>query len=77
MDVGALRSRMAGRVESEADEGWDLARRAWNLAVDQHPRIVAFPETADDVVEVVEYARDLGLKVAPQGTGHGRDPWAP
>jgi len=65
---------MAGRVESEADEGWDLARRAWNLAVDQHPRIVAFPETADDVVEVVEYARDLGLKVAPQGTGHGAGP---
>jgi len=71
MDVQALRSHLSGRVVSQTDEGWDLARRAWNLAVDQHPRLVAFPQTAADVVEVVAFARDHGLHVAPQGTGHG------
>jgi hypothetical protein len=52
------------------DHGWDAARAAWNLAVDQRPVAVAFPETSDDVVAIVEYARTRGLRVAPQGTGH-------
>jgi FAD/FMN-containing dehydrogenase len=53
------------------DPGWDEARRAWNLAVDQRPAAVALPETVDDVVAAIDYARMLGLGVAVQGTGHG------
>ena len=53
------------------DAGWDDARRAWNLAVDQRPAVVALPETVDDVVDAVDYARTLGLRIAVQGTGHG------
>ncbi len=49
---------------------WDLARRAWNLAVDQRPALVALPADAGDVLAVVDYAIRDGLKVAPQGTGH-------
>jgi hypothetical protein len=52
------------------DDGWDAARAAWNLVADQRPVAVAFPETADDVVAIVEHARTRGLRVAPQGTGH-------
>jgi FAD binding domain len=70
--IRALRS--AGRFLSEYDEGWDLARRAWNLAADQRPPHVAFPETVDDVMAVVAYAGANGLRVAPQGTGHGAAP---
>jgi UDP-N-acetylenolpyruvoylglucosamine reductase len=51
--------------------GWDEARRAWNLAVDQRPAAVARPETVDDVVAAVDHARAAGLRVAVQGTGHG------
>ena len=53
------------------DPGWDEARRAWNLAVDQRPAAVALPETVDDVVAAVDHARTVGLRVAVQGTGHG------
>ena len=51
--------------------GWDEARRAWNLSVDQRPAAVALPETVDDVVAAVDHARASGLRVAVQGTGHG------
>ena len=51
--------------------GWDEARRAWNLSVDQRPAAVALPETVDDVVAAVDHARAAGLRVAVQGTGHG------
>jgi FAD/FMN-containing dehydrogenase len=51
--------------------GWDEARRAWNLSVDQRPAAVALPETVDDVVAAIDHARAAGLRVAVQGTGHG------
>jgi hypothetical protein len=74
--VNALKSRLGDRVVGPEDPGWDEARRAWNLAVDQHPAAVARPESAEDVVAAVEVARRHGLRVAPQGTGHGAPPRA-
>jgi UDP-N-acetylenolpyruvoylglucosamine reductase len=52
------------------DPAWNEARVAWNLAVDQQPAAVALPESAEDIVAVVRWARSRGLRVAPQGTGH-------
>ena len=66
--------RLTGDVVSETDQGWHLARQAWNLAADQRPPHVAFPETTDDVVKIVTFAGEHGLRVAPQGTGHGAWP---
>jgi FAD/FMN-containing dehydrogenase len=68
--VSALAAAVAGDIVSPADAEWDLARRAWNLATDQRPALVALPADAADVVAIVEFARARGLKVAPQGTGH-------
>ena len=70
-DVEALRARLYGEVYGPDDDGWDEARRAWNLAVDQRPAAVAIPITDADVIEIVSFAREQGLRVAPQGTGHG------
>jgi FAD/FMN-containing dehydrogenase len=53
------------------DPGWDAARQAWNLAVDQRPAAVALPESAADVIAAVTLARKHGLRVAARGTGHG------
>jgi FAD/FMN-containing dehydrogenase len=69
-DVRELRANLQGEVVVPGDENWDEARLAWNLAADQRPVAVAIVESAQDVVEVVRYARDCGLQVAPQGTGH-------
>lgn len=56
------------------DPNWNEARRAWNLAVDQQPAAVALPESARDVGTIVRWARERGLRVAPQGTGHNALP---
>ena len=77
LDVSPLRERMAGRVVTPGDDEWDDARQAWNLAADQRPALVALPESAEDVVAVVEFARGPGLRVAPQGTGHAAAPLGP
>jgi FAD/FMN-containing dehydrogenase len=73
-DVGRLRSRIAGDVITPGDAEYDVARQAWNLAVEQQPVMVALPESAGDVARIVRYAAEKGLRVAPQGTGHNAGP---
>ncbi len=71
VDIHALQTRLDGDFVLPGNPRWDEVRRAWNLAVDQRPFAVALVESADDVVEVVDFARVHGLRIAPQGTGHG------
>ena len=49
----AISAAPATTIVMPGDPGWDDARRAWNLAVDQHPAAVALPASAQDVAEAV------------------------
>ena len=69
-----LASALPGKVVMPEDVRFDEARRAWNLAIDQRPAAVAFPESLQDVSAAVRFAREFGLRVAAQGTGHGAGP---
>ena len=53
VDVRPLRAQLAGDIVTPEDEGWDEARLAWNLAIDQRPAAVALTESAADVAAVV------------------------
>ena len=75
--VGHLGFNLDGKVVLPGDPHFDDARRAWNLAIDQQPAAVAFPETAADVTAAVRYAAERGLRVAAQGTGHNAGPLGP
>ena len=70
LDAAELRGQVAGDVVFPGDPGWDEARLAWNLAVDQRPGVIVFAESAEDVSAVVKFAKLRGYRVAPQGTGH-------
>src|SRR5690242_21738630 len=74
LDVLALRARLDGEIATPIDASWDEARQAWNLAVDQRPAAVVYAESARDVASTVRFARERGLRVAPQGTGHNASP---
>ena len=56
------------------DDGYDAARAPWAANVDQRPAAVATPTDAAGVVATVRAAAGLGLRVAPQGTGHNAHP---
>ena len=74
--AGTLGGSLRGRVVHPGDDGWDNARAAWNLAVDQRPALVAEVADVFDVQAVIRYAADHGLRVAPQSTGHNASPLA-
>ncbi|WP_017934265.1 FAD-binding oxidoreductase [Nocardioides sp. Iso805N] len=69
-------TRGSDRIHLAGDPGYDAARIAWNLAVDQRPAAVAQPQTVDEVSALVRAAAVTGLRVAPQSTGHNAGPLA-
>src|SRR6476620_11579115 len=79
LDIDALRQRLAGDAVVPGDSAWDTARMPWNLAADQHPAAARPPAPAavvlaahaDDVAATLGFAGQHGLRVAPQGPGHG------
>jgi len=75
--VDHLGSSLDGTVLLPGDQRFDSARRAWNLAVDQRPAAVIFPESAAAVAAALGYAARRGLRVAAQGTGHNAGPLGP
>src|SRR3954452_14754636 len=74
MQIDALRGRLTGVVVLPGDETFETARQAWNLAVDQRPVAVVYPESADDVAATVRFAADAGLRVAFNAGGHNAGP---
>jgi FAD binding domain/Berberine and berberine like len=70
-----LAPAVADMIVLPVHAGYDAARRAWNLAVDQQPSAVVFPESAEDVATAILFARAHGQRIAPQGTGHNAAPF--
>ena len=72
-----LRGLSGGAVHLPGDPLYDEARMPWNLQVDEHPAAVAYPADPQEVARIVKAAAaSAGLRVAPQGTGHGAPPLA-
>jgi len=65
---------LEGKIVTPKNARFDEARRAWNLAIDQQPAAVVFPESAQDVAATVLFARERGQRIAAQGTGHNAGP---
>jgi FAD binding domain len=67
-------SKHLGRIVRPGDRDWDAARGTFNLLIDQRPEAIAYPADASQVTAVVAYARERGLRVAAQATGHNPGP---
>ena len=68
----SLRGLCGGAVHLPGDPGYDMARSPWNLQIQHHPAAVAYPANPAEVADVLAGAQQAGLRVVPQGTGHGR-----
>ena len=79
VSLGDLVASIRGRIVTPGEPGWDAARQAWNLAVDQRPALVAMPLDLDDVRAIVQYARHhrLGSRRREPATAPGRSAHSP
>ncbi len=70
VDIEKLSSRLRGRLLTRNDAGYDDACRIWNAMIDREPALIAQCETVDDVVQMVNFAREHGALLAIRGGGH-------
>jgi hypothetical protein len=73
-DARALRRLIGGPALCAGAAGYDQARGVFNLTIDQRPALIAEPGSREEVAAVVNFAREEGLRVAPQRTGHNAGP---
>ncbi|MFF4506143.1 FAD-binding oxidoreductase [Streptomyces sp. NPDC001401] len=67
----ALREDLVGDVFAPGDVGYDEARTVFNAMIDRRPAVIAQCVDEADVVRAVRFGRDLDLKIAVRGGGHG------
>ncbi|MCA0294452.1 MAG: FAD-dependent oxidoreductase [Actinobacteria bacterium] len=72
--IQVLARDLEGNLTGPGDPGWDEARQAWNLAVDQQPVAVVTAASVRDVQTVLRVGGAAGLRVAAQSTGHNASP---
>jgi FAD/FMN-containing dehydrogenase len=79
--LDALRSRLRGTSLVRGDDGYDVARRVWNGAIDRFPSCIVSCADAEDVSHAMRIAADHGLRMTVRGGGHNvagrsiRDGW--
>jgi FAD/FMN-containing dehydrogenase len=69
--VQALRRSFAGELYLPGDSGYDTERLGWNRNIDARPAILAAAVSVADVQAALTAAREHGLPLAIQATGHG------
>ncbi|KQX07240.1 MULTISPECIES: FAD-binding oxidoreductase [unclassified Leifsonia] len=69
--IADLQRTVTGAVILPDDPGYDAARAAWNLSVDQRPAAVVTPADVEEVRAVLAAAAASGLGVTVQPNGHG------
>ena len=70
VDLRPLEQRLRGTLLRPGMPAYDSARQLMNRAVTRRPAAIAQVADAQDVVEVVRFARDHGLPLAVRSGGH-------
>ena len=65
-----LRASVRGQVIAPSDAGYDDARTVFYGGYDRHPAVIVRAADVQDVVKVVNLARESGAELAVRGGGH-------
>ncbi|MBZ0284735.1 MAG: FAD-binding oxidoreductase [Anaerolineae bacterium] len=71
VDVQQLQQQVIGRVLTPDNADYEQMRHGHNLSINQYPALILMARNAQDVVAGVRFAREAGLNIAVQSTGHG------
>jgi hypothetical protein len=69
-DLAALRTSLRGHLISQADAGYDDARKVFNAMISRRPQLIARCADVADVIASVNFAREHRLRLAVRGGGH-------
>jgi FAD/FMN-containing dehydrogenase len=70
LTIEELRSQIRGQAITEADAGYDEARKVYNAMHDRKPAVVVRCVNAADVIAAVNFAREQGGDLSVRGGSH-------
>src|SRR5262245_60282435 len=70
LSIPKLRSTFSGNVIAPGDSDYDKARTVFYGGVDRHPAVIVRVRDVEDVINVIELARETGLELAVRSGGH-------
>ena len=68
--LATLADGLKGQLIRPADATYDEARKVWNGMIDKKPAVIIRPQSNDDVIAAVNFARGEGLAISVRGGGH-------
>jgi FAD/FMN-containing dehydrogenase len=69
-EVAALREGFDGSVLTEAEAGYEEARKIFNSMIDRRPVVIAQCESPADIAAAIAFGRERDLELAIRGGGH-------
>lgn len=70
MDAAALRRGFEGQILLPGEDGYDEARRVWNVMVDKRPAVIARCSSTADVAAAVRFGRARDMEIGVRCGGH-------
>jgi FAD/FMN-containing dehydrogenase len=71
MSTQQLQQELTGGLLLPDDPRYEEIRRGWNRTIDQRPALILLAHNAQDIALGLRYAREAGLGISVQLTGHG------
>jgi FAD/FMN-containing dehydrogenase len=68
--IEGLRGAVKGEVLDERSDGYEEARHVWNGMINKRPAAIVKAAAVDDVLQVVNFGREAGLRISVRGGGH-------
>jgi FAD/FMN-containing dehydrogenase len=69
-EVAALREGFDGSVLTEAEAGYEEARKIFNSMIDRRPVVIAQCKSPADIAAAIAFGRERDLELAIRGGGH-------
>jgi FAD/FMN-containing dehydrogenase len=68
--INDLKSSVEGRVVLPYDSDYNEVREIWNAMIDRKPAVIVQCAEANDISQVIGFARKNGLEISIRGAGH-------
>jgi FAD/FMN-containing dehydrogenase len=65
-----LKKSLKGQSLEPGDVGYEKARKVWNGMIDKRPAFIARVANTDDIITVINFAREFSVIVSVRGGGH-------
>lgn len=70
------KTKLTGRLVVPSDKDYEKERLGWDKFFSTYPIAIVYPQNADDVINAVTWAREMGMSFRVRSGGHSLEGWS-